>query len=142
MFRRRWPLCPRKSSCGLHQLHDAAPFQAKGQPCLLGQVHPPPAVDNAIHLLYHFRIDGDTYLTKPVVPSETAGFVGSLNLFYIAAPSKGNSLRGLDAPTCAASAFGLHTGMYLVNVYSVFKVLGGDVGFCWVLESFLHSCSI
>jgi len=38
-----------------------------------------------------------------------------------------NSLRGLGAPTCAASAFGLHTGMYLVNVYSVFKVLGGDV---------------
>ncbi len=35
------------------------------------------------------RIDGDTYLTKPVVPSETAGFVGSLNPFYIAAPSKG-----------------------------------------------------
>ena len=37
------------------------------------------------------------------------------------------SLQGPGAPACVASAFGLHTGMYLVNVYSVFKVLGGDV---------------
>ena len=37
-----------------------------------------------------------------------------------------NSLRGLGAPTCAASAFGLHTGMYLMNVYSIFEVLGED----------------
>ena len=36
-------------------------------------------------------------------------------------------LRGLGAPACAASAFGLHTGMYLMNVCSVFKVLRGDV---------------
>lgn len=32
-------------------------------------------------------------------------------------------LWGLGAPTRAASTFGLHTEMYLMNVYSVFKVL-------------------
>lgn len=33
------------------------------------------------------------------------------------------SLRGHGAPTCAASAFSRHTGMYLMNVYLVFKLL-------------------
>ena len=34
-------------------------------------------------------------------------------------------LRGRGAPAFAASAFGLHTGMYLMSVYSVFTVLDG-----------------
>ena len=38
------------------------------------------------------------------------------------------SLRGPGAPACVASAFGRHTGMYLMNVYSIFKLLPGRAG--------------
>ena len=72
--------------------------------------------------LHHGRAASYGSIINPVMLSSPGREQSVLCRRFYRSPG---SLRGLGAPTCAASAFGLHTGMYLMSVYSVFKVLGG-----------------